>query len=558
MQRDLEAMASRVFDVLVIGGGINGAGVAKDASLRGLSVGLVDKAVFGAGTTARSTRLVHGGLRYLELFDFGLVREGLLEREILLRQAPHLVRPLPFITPIYTEDRVGPVKLKAGMILYDLLSWGKSLPRHRVLGRDELSSLEPGLRQAGLRTAVLYYDAQVAYPERLCLENLLSAAAAGAQLANHTEVEGFERGRVIITAVRVRDKLSGRRYTLRARLFVNAGGPWCDDVLGYAGRAEAPRVRTTKGVHLAVPAFTRHAVVLIAARDGRVFFTIPWQGMSLVGTTDTDYGGDKDRVGTTDADVRYLIDETRRLFPEAPLERIFFTTSGLRPLVREQGKAESAVSRRHLVVDHAAEGLDNLISVIGGKITNHRRVAAEAVDLAVRRLHRGSLRSTTAQTPFFGGGMQSIEALQQEAIRAAPWLPPDTVVHLVETYGTRWEPVARLAQTEPELAAPVVPGRPEILAQLVHAVRSEMARTVGDVLLRRVPSLGLRSGLGEDAAAAVADVMARELDWSSEDVRRALDAYADEVALMRWDPPEDRAARAPAQDRSGRRGDRGA
>jgi len=519
--RDLAAMEHREYDLLVIGGGILGCAVARDAAGRGLRVALVEKEDFAYGTTSRSTRLIHGGLRYLELYDFGLVHEGLHEREVLLRTAPHLVRGLPFVTPVYAGDRWRPGMVRAGMVLYDLLSLGKSLPSHRMLSPAQVRELEPGLRSEGLLGGALYYDGQVEFPERLCLASILGATRRGADVANYAAARSLLReGRQVVGAV-VEDRLSGKEHRLRARVVLNAAGPWADEVARLADPRARPVLRRTKGIHLVVPAFTRHAVVLLARRDGRVFFAVPWAGRTLVGTTDTDYECSPDLVRAEPEEVAYLVEETRRVFPQANLGQIQHAMAGVRALVRSRRAAESAVSRKHRVLDHAGDGAPGLISLFGGKITGARAIAAEAVDVAAHRL--GVRRaSTTTREPYFGGEVPPERLRPEVSARAAALgLESDQAEALVALYGTAAGEVLALAEAEPELARRLTPDRPEILAQVHYAVHTEMARTSADFLWRRT-GIGYAPDHGLSALPAVSQAMGRLLGWSVEEQQRDL------------------------------------
>ena len=323
------ALAGPTFDVLIVGGGVIGAGVARDAALRGLRVALFEQADFGGGTTSGSTRLVHGGLRYLEMLDFALVRMDLRERETLLKIAPHLVKPLEFLVPWYGRRLFMRWRLRIGMLLYDLLSFDKSLPNHRWLSREQVAAAEPHLVSDDLQGAASYYDAQVDLPERLCLENILDAREHGACAFNHTEVVAALRdadGRV--NGLRVRDVMSGETADVRGAIVVNAAGPWFDGVAARlasspsSSSAAAPaasrakrRVRTTKGVHVACPGVIERAVVLNSPIDGRLFFAIPWLGYTWVGTTDTDFDGDPGHARANADDVRYLMESVKRFLP---------------------------------------------------------------------------------------------------------------------------------------------------------------------------------------------------------------------------------------------------
>ncbi|NLB97667.1 MAG: glycerol-3-phosphate dehydrogenase/oxidase [Armatimonadetes bacterium] len=521
---DLETMAREEYDLLVIGGGILGCGVARDPAMRGLRVALVEKEDLGYGTTSRSTRLIHGGLRYLELFDFALVHEGLHERQHLLQIAPHLVRGIPFLTPSYVGDRWGPLFLRAGMVLYDLLSLGKSLPSHRMLTPAQVRELEPGIRSEGLRGGALYYDAQVAYPERLCVENALCAQKHGAQIANYAEARQLLRDGQRVCGALVEDRLTGATHPIRARLTVNAAGPWADEVARLASPEARPVLRRTKGIHLLVPSFTRHAIVLQARRDGRIFFAVPWEGNTLIGTTDTDYEESPDQVTALPDEVRYLVEETRRVFPHADLGHVFATTAGVRALVRSRKKAESDVSRRHRIVDHAREGTPGLLSLFGGKITAYRAIAAEAVDLVGRILGR-RMPCRTAVEPLPGGS----EAPEVTRCRLAPrasaiGLDEEQVEHLVGLYGTRAAEVLALAEADARLRERITPGHPEILAQIHHACRAEMAVTPADFLLRRT-GIGFRPDHGLDALERVSREFALLLGWSAEHEREECRRY---------------------------------
>lgn len=536
MRRDLGAMSQAEHDILVVGGGVVGCGIARDAALRGMDVALVEQNDFGWGTTARSTRMAHGGLRYLEQYDFGMVREGLRERERLLRLAPHLVRPLEFLTPIYDGDPHGPLTVRLGMFLYDALSRSRLVPRHRMLSPREVLKLEPGLARKGLRGGATYYDGQINMPERLCIDCLLDATQHGAQVANRAHVLRLTQaadGRV--TGAVVRDLLNGASYEVRARVTINATGPWADALIGIVKPGAARRLRTTKGIHLVVPRFSSRAVVMLAKRDDRLFFAVPWLGVSLVGTTDTDYANDPGEAIADEEDVRYLVDETSRVFPGADLRAIHYTVAGVRPLVLPRGRlSPSRTSRRHQVVDHAREGLPGLISVLGGKITTYRAVAEDAVDVATRWLGVNA-PCVTAEAPLGGGVIADVDALVDEAARNAGsscGLTREQAANLVSTYGLRYAAVASLAAKHAELRLPVIADGPEVLAQVRYAVAEEMALSVSDVMLRRM-GMGLRPGNGLAAARRVAEVMADVLGWDEARVTAEVERYQADLYLMR-------------------------
>jgi glycerol-3-phosphate dehydrogenase len=523
------ALRERPVDLLVVGGGVIGAGIARDAALRGLHVALVERDDLAAGTTSRPTRLIHGGLRYLEMFDFGLVRSDMRERETLLRIAPHLVAPLPFLLPMYDPSLFQRVQLRLGMQLYDLLSFDKSLPRRRWLRRDRLLRAEPTIEKSGLKGAWRFYDAQVAHVERLVVENCLDAAAHGAIVLTHAAVQRFERdeaGRIV--GATVRDRLGETAFSVRATVVVNATGPWLDRVNADIRNGRGPLLRLTKGVHLVTPRATAHAHVLFARSDGRLFFVIPWNNFTLIGTTDTDYRGDPAEAAADEADVRYLVEEARRAFPGAPFDRIHYTMAGVRALAREEGVKEGDVSRKHDLLDHEREGVPGLLSVVGGKITAYRAIAEEVTDLVSRKIGRGA-QCVTARALLPGGREGSVD-LRGDA--AAAGLNAEAADHLAHVYGALAGAIVERAAREPALGARLCPHSPTIAAELATAIEEEWAQTCSDALLRRT-ALGLASCQGLDCLDAVTEVMGARLGWDA--TRRGEEAarYRQEIALMR-------------------------
>ena len=381
------------FDVVIIGGGINGAGIARDAAMRGLKVLLIEKGDLGCGTTAASTRLIHGGLRYLEHFEFGLVRESLREREILLRIASHLVKALPITIPIYKQGKRRQLTIRAGMILYDLLSWGKSLPNHRMLSRSESLERWPGLNPDGLVGAALYYDAQVEFPERLVAANVRSAQEFSAEVLTHTPV----------TSLAVEDgKVSGVGFNgkfVDAGIVINAAGPWIDLVLERSPVESPKLIGGTKGSHLVVspfPSAPSNAIYMEARSDGRPIFIIPWNKLYLIGTTDVRFEGNPDDVRCEQWEVDYLLAESNLALPGAGLTRdsILYTYSGVRPLPVTGDKNEESITRKHFIREHPR--LPNLLSIVGGKLTTYRSLSEECVDLIFRKLGKDSPPCRTA------------------------------------------------------------------------------------------------------------------------------------------------------------------
>jgi len=538
----LEDARGRLFDLLVIGGGINGAGIARDAALRGLSVCLVEKNDWGWGTSAKSSKLAHGGLRYLEQFEFGLVHEALQDRERLLRQAPHLVRPLRFLYPIYPHVAARRT-VRVGLLLYDVLSHGKSVEGRDHHSVEETLRVAPGLEREGLKGGATYTDGQIQHVERLVAELVVDAAAHGALCLNHARVKeilvgpddaGTERAR---GAVVVDGK--GREATVRSRATVNAAGPWVDDVLGRLGAGRPPKVRKTKGVHVLVPRFLDTAVIVKAASDGRTFFIIPWQEHCIIGTTDTDYTGDPGDAVAEPEDVAYLLEEARRYFPDAPLDEVRYTYAGVRALVNEEGLTESNVTRRHILYDHGRkEGLEGLWTLQGGKITTYRSLAEECVDRVATALGRNDVSKAhpTREGTLPGGPLIDWETYRAAAVRTAQadhGLLPRSAEHLVDTYGARWAQVLSSSREAGAVdgAERVRKGLPHLRAEVDFAVREEGARTLGDVMLRRT-TMGLARDGAPEVARSVAARMAGLLGWDRRRLAEERRRYADEAAMF--------------------------
>ncbi|MBI3974567.1 MAG: glycerol-3-phosphate dehydrogenase [Chloroflexi bacterium] len=534
--RALTALRARPVDVLVIGGGIVGAGIARDAALRGFRVALVEQYDLASGTSSRPTRLIHGGLRYLELYDFGLVRDDLREREILLRVAPHLVFPLPFLLPQYGRSTVYQAKLRTGMQLYDALSFGKSLPSRRWLSREAVLVAEPAINPEGLQGAWRYYDAQVPLVERLVVESALDAARQGALVLNRARAERFLRdpdGRV--TGAAVRDLHGRQEVDVRAHVTVNATGPWLDVTSDEIRPGKRPLLRLTKGVHLVTPSGTRNAHVLFSQTDGRLFFVVPWLGYSLIGTTDTNYRGDPAAAAADAEDVEYLSTEARRVFPRAPFDRVYYAWAGVRALVRVEGVKEGQVSRKHKVLDHeTCDGVRGVVSVVGGKITAYRSIAEEVGDLVSRKLGRRT-RSYTDRRPFPGGAMGDLRSFVDSDLwpRAqALGLARDAAERLGRVYGSLAHEVLDLVERDGTLARPLCPEKPAIVAELVRAVESEWALTLADFLLRR-SDLGLHADQALDDAERIAAAMGELLRWDATNQAEQVALYRAEIAPMR-------------------------
>ncbi len=534
----LDAMAAEPVDVLIIGGGITGAGVARDAALRGLRTALVDKGDFAGGTSSHSSRLIHGGLRYLEHLDFGLVSEASRERRVLLHIAPHLVHPLPFLFPSYRGSRVPAWKLRAGMWLYDLLAAFRNVKRHRWLGPQVVRRIEPGLRHRELRGAALYYDAQTD-DARLALATVRSAANAGALVANYAEVPALLRPDGRIGGATVRDLLTGATREIRAHVVVNATGPWVDAIRRLDDPGTAPLLRPSKGAHVAVPR-TRigntHAITFTSPLDGRVMFVLPWgDDLTYIGTTETDDAGTPEATHASGADVVYLLRSANALFPNARLapQDVRATWAGLRPLLAPaKDLAATQVSREHRVV----ESRSGLVTIAGGKLTTYRVMARDVTDRVAQRLraHDGRPlppRPPTEELPLPGGETADLEVLVKAACERG--VPDATARHLVTLHGSESAAVLNLVDRDRTLGAAILPNRPEIWAEVVHAVEREMAVRLADVMIRRLHLFYEAPGQAASIAATVAERLAALLGWDGARRAEELADYRREIERSR-------------------------
>lgn len=484
MKRTPEALADGVFDLLILGGGITGAGVALDAGLRGLRVALIDKGDFAGGTSSLSSKLIHGGLRYLEQGDFPLVYEALHERGRLLHNAPHLVRPLRFLLPFYDGARVPSWKFRIGLVLYDLLSGARNIRRSRAVSLPQMRRAFPALATDGLRGGAEYFDAQMD-DARLCLEVLRTAALHGVVVANYVEALAFER-----SGVRVRDRCNEREFVVAAKQILNATGPWSDAVRRLAGDAEGPLLRPTKGVHLlAADRGLSAGFLLLHPADGRVFFVLPWLKKTLLGTTDTLCDDSPDAVRVAPADVAYLLQGFNHYFAPVLSEKdVVGSYAGLRPLIGARPGEPSALSREFQL--HTSSS--GLLTAVGGKYTTYRHMAEIITDTIVRRLGL-SRRCRTRAFRLDGAPRRPWNAFRRSEIETLTRryrLDAESAAHLVDRYGRRAVEVADYLERDPALGKRVVADEPDLLAEFAYQRDHEMALTPSDFLLRRT-RLGL-------------------------------------------------------------------
>jgi glycerol-3-phosphate dehydrogenase len=526
MRRALDRLANESFDLLIVGGGVTGACVARDAAMRGLKVALVEKNDFANATSAHNSKLVHGGLRYLRNFELGLVRESLKERRIWQRIAPHLVHPLPFLVPLYGGGLRERATLAAGLTLYDMLSFDKAwlddpaqqLPNHCWLGRAAALAAEPVLEGPGFSGAFKYYDAQMHSPERLALECLIEADADGAAIANYVEAETLLARAGKVEGCRVRDRFGIATFDVRARLTLVAAGPWADVFLERAlGKPASHKLLRSKGIHVLVPAMTRGNALTVAAGGGH-FFVLPWHGHTLLGTTDTAFKSAPDDVAVGESDIGAFFAFINRYLPGAGLTRdkVEYFYAGLRPLVDDGSGDTYGASRRAELVDHGEDdGLDGLFSAIGGKWTTSRDLAQSVVDAIVEKLDIKSAECETDEEPTAGGDIGRFDEFLATQRKDHADLP--TIEHLTHMYGTRLPDMLAEANNRPELRQ-TIGNAGDIGAQVLFAVREEMALSLADVVMRRtcIGQIGAPSSAALDAASKI---MAAELGW--DEARRA-------------------------------------
>ncbi|HEY8949401.1 MAG TPA: glycerol-3-phosphate dehydrogenase/oxidase [Rhizomicrobium sp.] len=529
MRRDLSRLSNEVFDLLVIGGGVTGACVARDAALRGVKVALIERNDFAHATSAHNSKLIHGGLRYLRNFELGLVRESLRERRIWQRTAPHLVQPLSFLVPLYNAGFKGRATLAAGLSLYDVLSYdrgwlddpGQRLPGHSFLNAKDAIAREPSLASPGFEGSFLYYDAQMYAPERLAFECILDAVGHGAAVANHVTSDGLLVRNGTVEGAKAHDLPSDARFDVRAKVTLVAAGPWADIFLAQAlGKSASHKILRAKGIHLIVPSMTKQDALTVAAGGGH-FFVLPWRGHSLVGTTDTTFRNKPDDVGVTESDIDDFLSFINANLPSAHLSRanVQHWYAGLRPLVDDGSGDTYDASRRAELIDHAKDdGLNGLFSAIGGKWTTSRDLAQKTVDTLVEKLGMTTKPCSTQTTCTPGGNIPRFAAFRMQM--EAEHDPVPNVDHLARLYGTRVREVLAIGGNRPDLRQPLSESG-DIGAQVLFAIREEAALTLDDVVMRRT-GIGQLGNPGKDRLARVADLMAEELGWDDARKQREL------------------------------------
>lgn len=527
-------MPDNQYDVAIIGAGINGAGIARDAALRGLRVVVIEQDDLCSGTSAWSSRLIHGGLRYLEHGEVSLVFESLRERITLRQIAPHLVSPIRITIPVYEGAKRGPWLIRLGMLVYDLLSLGKTVPRHDMLSRDQLLTAEPGLTQDQLRGAARYYDAQVTYAERLVLENLLAAQAAGAIIHTHTVVNAMTVSGGEIKSLACQDLVDQKELLIEARVVINAAGPWVDSVLDTTRRDVPQLIGGTKGSHIVVGKFEgapADAFYVEAAADGRPIFIIPWNEQYLIGTTDIRFDGDPAAVRASRDEVDYLLAETNRVFSSAQLgiDDVHYAYAGVRPLPRREQGPESAITRRHIIRPNTAVAR-GLVSIIGGKLTTYRNLAEQAVDFAGTFLDRKlpACRTRDNQLPGAYGLTEARAQLREIAL-----LSPAGVERILGIYGGRAAALIKHAGDSKKMLQCIDPAATVLAVEVPFAIDKEMARSLTDIVYRRM-MLGLNADQGKPLYDDLAKIAAAHAGWTSKQTTAQLDAlrrYSDSLTI---------------------------
>lgn len=544
MKRNIAQLSNTLYDLLVVGGGIYGAWVAWDATLRGLSVALVEKGDFGSGTSSNSLKTIHGGLRYLQHADFHRMRESISERAALMRVAPHLVHPLPFLIPTYGHGLQGKEALFLALLANDLIGFDRNrvqdpqkyLPRGRTISKEDCLTLLPGIDSQGLTGGAIWYDCQLYNSERMILCILQSATIAGADVANYIEVTELLRSRNRVVGVKAKDVLTDEALQIRAKLVVNTSGPWVQKVSqSVDGQGILPSLSFSKAINIVLTRqlFPTYAVGVLKrkkAKDDSViidarrqwFFITPWRHCSLVGTLHLPYEGSADTLQATEQDVETLVTGVNAAYPSASLtwDDVAFVHRGLLPAARKSSQnGNVTLLKHHQIIDHTADGMDTFISVVGVKYTTARDVAQKVTNLVFERLGRSSPPCTSAVSPVYGGEIEDFAGFLTTEMARQPHGLPKTVVHrLVHTYGSAYPEV--LKSIDPDCKrGRMVENSSVLQTEVIHGIREEMAQRLSDVIFRRT-DLGSAGHPGREVIQACAALMAAELQWNRERIRR--------------------------------------
>lgn len=524
----LAQLASEDFDIVVIGGGVTGTGAALDAASRGLKVALIEARDLASGTSSRSSKLIHGGLRYLEQYDFKLVREALHERELMVSSlSPHLVKPVGFLYPLHekAKDRA---YVGAGLALYDVLrGFKRALPWHKHLSQKKIGEIAPSLRQDVVTGAIKYYDAQVD-DARHTMTIARTAQRHGAVIATGVSVQELVREGKRVTGVKVLDSESGKSFTVSSTAVVMCAGIWSDELHATFDITPGYSVTMSKGVHIVLPGDAiKSDTGIILKTPVSVLFLIPWTDKWIVGTTDTPYTGDRAKPAATEEDVQYILDQANRVLdPQLKAEDIIGVYAGLRPLVANKtGSATTKLSREH-TVDRSAPGF---ISIAGGKYTTYRVMGKDAIDLAVMELRKVVKDSVTDKLPLVGADGYFALAQQSQQIADAYGISEPTVTHLLNRYGSLIHEILEIISSDKKLAKQIDPALPYLKAEIVHAASHEGARSVEDVMARRTRLSFEAENSGRELVDEVADLITPILRWSAKDKKESIKGFLEVI-----------------------------
>lgn len=522
MERELSKLSSTNFDLIVIGGGITGASVAYEASSRGLRVALLEKGDFGQATTSATSKLIHGGLRYLKNLEFGLVRESLTERKVWENIAPNFVYPIPFMVPTYKSFKSNRYVLLMGMLLYDILSYdkgwtwdsSKKLPYHKSIGAKKTLSLETCIKTKGLTGSSIYYDCQNINPERLTLAVLKSAVANGAQVANYARVNSFINSNGSIQGVNFEDLITGEMYSVQAKLIINCAGPWADIVLNLASGAHSNHhIRRSEGIHIITSKLCNTHAVTMMTKSGRHVMIIPWRNHTLIGTTDKEYNGDPDNYCVSKESIQGLIDDVNDNYgcKKLQYEDVIYAYGGLRPLVDDQTEGSYESSRKYEIFDNQKDGLSGLITIEGGKYTTSRRLAFQAMKMVQRKLGIKLPKSRTKHMHLTPCHINSMEQFLKDLALQYPEFSIQTIEYIGKNYGVDSHSVLSIAQQDKALAE-VLMHDGEILAEVVYAIEYEMAQSLTDIIFRRT-GIGTLGYPGDDVFKKVVTLCKTYFEW---------------------------------------------
>lgn len=524
------------YDVIVIGGGITGAAVMHALTAQGKKVALVEKNDFGGATSAATSKLIHGGLRYLKNMELSLVRESLRERRILANIAPNLVYPLPFMVPLYTQKDV--LLLRNGMFLYHLLSYDKTwvndkqkaLPKHRIISNEESVEAEGNMRTDGLIRSVVYYDYQNFSPERMTLAFLQTGTARGGVVSNYTRVERFLQNNKHVEGVVVRDLFSGEEKELFAKLTINCAGTWADEVLAQANQVEIHQMKRSEGIHIICKNLTTKHAVTFSTSEGKHFMLMPWRGHTLIGTTDKIFNDKPDNYRVSKESIDEILEQVNKHFGSGNLtyKDILHAYGGLRPLI-DDGNDSYNSSRKYEIFDHAKEGNHGLITVEGGKYTTSRNLAHNVAKMAATKLNCRFRKSNTNKMPLAGCNVHNIEQYIVEKQADFPNIQPDSIAIICRNFGTNAPSVLRLAQKNEDLQMRLTHDG-ELLAEVPYVIENEAAYTLKDILLRRT-GIGTLGQPTDTALQAIAMVAASCLQWSKERKQQEIESIYKHYAL---------------------------